>query len=226
MEVRMSNKVVFAALAGAIMSSNIASAATVAFSDPAVLGDAAKIIDMETGSTAVPTSADFVLGAGRSLLDPRLLPGVSGNFDFSHRAGLFGAEYLSNVSGTFISIDFTDPVQAAGAWIGALQVAQASNILFAAFDINGNMLDEERLAAPTAPSNVFFAGFLSTDGIARLEWVDAAAVDSDTVSGFIAIDNITYSPSPVPLPATVWLLLSGSGVLGIAGRKKSKNVAV
>jgi len=36
----------------------------------------------------------------------------------------------------------------------------------------------------------------------------------------IGVDNLTYSTSPVPLPATAWLMLSGLGGLGAMVRKR------
>ena len=37
----------------------------------------------------------------------------------------------------------------------------------------------------------------------------------------LAADTLTYSVAPVPLPAGVWLLLSGLAGLGVFGRRRA-----
>lgn len=195
------NKVLISAFSSLILVGvSTSEAATVAISESQFL-EGASVIDFEDGNTtALPTVE------GVSFVQEGLSFRGSKNF-----SGYFGEKSYSNLVSadyTNLGVEFDNPQQAVGAWVG--QIPNFANtmpdyIRFAVYGDEDNLLGEAILDLPQELNNWVFAGFASDEGISRIEWLG----DNQ---GFFGVDNITYGVAEVPVPAS-WVLFSSSLIL-------------
>jgi hypothetical protein len=91
-----------------------------------------------------------------------------------------------------------------------VDAAEGGSALF--FNENGESATIAGCCRPSG-SRLFF-GFIGDSPFARFTLRNTAVGDG------WAIDQVALAPSPVPLPATGWLLLSGLAGLCVAGRRR------
>ena len=121
-------------------------------------------------------------------------------------------KYLDNDSGTALFFDFATRVSAFGLQIGKIDSAVSLN----AWDRAGNLIETLELPVMSAWTNPFgYFGISSLDGNI---WRVSLNVTADK----IYVDDFAYVENPTPVPAPATLLLMGSGLLGLAGRRGNK----
>lgn len=107
-----------------------------------------------------------------------------------------------------------------GGWI-RFTFSQA--ISFMGFDF----LDDERITARDnngnsvrvgQPTGSAYDNYFSTSGL--LDWTNVTQLTFNFGRNSGAIDNLRYEIAPVPLPASLVLLLAAMGALGFAGRRR------
>ncbi len=191
-----------------ILGNSVANGATVSINSTQFLSGAS-VIDFEEGNTTALPDIE-----GVTFVREGLSFSGSKNFD-----GYFGEKSFSNLVSsnyTNLAIEFDNPQQAVGSWVG--QIPNTTNtmpeyIRFAVYDADSNLLAEGKLDMALELNNWSFIGFASDEGISRVEWL----VDNQ---GFFGVDNITYGAAVVPLPPSGLLFLSSiAAFFGIAKRK-------
>lgn len=107
-----------------------------------------------------------------------------------------------------------------GGWI---QFTFSQAISFMGFDF----LDDEEVTARDnngnevtvgQPGGSAFDNYFSTSGL--LDWTNVTQLTFNFGHNSGAIDNLRYEIAPVPLPASLALLLAAMGALGFAGRRR------
>ena len=181
--------------------------------------------DVPTGSAENYYASDGVTFSGGGLLADGASGGKSGQPQFlGDRIGTYSKESGSAYSDSFFDIwvHFTNGASnVSGDYISNL--GHGGKVI--AYSNTGAELDTVDLSALSPPTTAigslgtFDFGFLTTN-VAKLHMIS----DSATVATML--DNLTYSPAPVPVPAAVWLF--GSGLIGLIGmrRKASKAAAL
>lgn len=163
----------------------------------------AQIIDFEGPSTALPSIPGISFPREGIINSPGWFSSTS-----SFNSTFFGDKVFANlVSRRYsdIAIEFLDPVQAVGGWLGQIDSGGGGNpetITFSIFGIAG-LLDEIIVDLPTIGFETpVFVGLSSDIGITRVEW-------RNQNTGFFGVDNVIYGAVSVPEPSTFMLLLIG-----------------
>jgi len=147
-------------------------------------------------------------------------PGGSGNY-----LGNFGAvpaggpsSYLLAPRYDVTSMLFANAVS--GVSFGLNTSGGQNSVTINAYDAQGTLLQTK--ANVMANEGSFAIQTLSASGIAKIDVVGNAPGGSVRLYG---IDNLTYTVSAVPEPATWAMMLGGFGMTGMAIRRRKKRVA-
>lgn len=122
--------------------------------------------------------------------------------------GSVGATAIIEQGGNFYSDVVSLPVEA-NTWLSA----NATNLVASDFDLITNLTTE---TLNTADHPNFSGGGALTFGT-RSGFTDSVGTAFSTD---ISVADLKYDIAPVPLPAAVWLLLSGMGSLGVVLRRR------
>ena len=98
-----------------------------------------------------------------------------------------------------------------------------NGFILKAFDAisGGNLLDSDQVFGTGEGNGQFFTLSVASAFIRRVEF--SQVLDDLTLNDGIVFDNFTFSP--VPLPAGVWLLLSGLTGMGLLGWRRRRAAA-
>jgi len=216
--------------AWAIIGSASASAATYSIT-PDDFGPDASVITFETGTTQLPRIPGVTFKE-----DGSMIPGThfNGTATFIRSPQIdpafFGQQLFSNTwwsapGYSNLGIVLPDGTHSVGAWIGtsfgaSSQFSKAEQIAVRILDANNQLLASTIVDASktTAADPFLFVGFASDTEIRTIEWL---IVGDTRQLGIFGVDNVTFSPTAVPLPPATALFLSGLSLIAYATRKNS-----
>jgi len=116
------------------------------------------------------------------------------------------------------TITFAAPVAQVG--FGIFDANFLGNLILA-YDGGGNLLEStspDYLVAPSLGTGADYVGFVR--GAADIKRIELVAGASGGVTDALWIDNLSFSPTPVPEPGTLTLL--GLGLAGLAASRRRK----
>ncbi len=108
-----------------------------------------------------------------------------------------------------------------GGWIH-FSFSQAINFLGFDFLDDGDVSvtdNNDNTTVVGTPRGSAFDNFFTSSGL--LDWTNVTELTFNFGRDSGAIDNISYEIAPVPLPASLLLLLAGMGALGVASRGRT-----
>jgi len=117
---------------------------------------------------------------------------------------VFGQQFLSNVANggvnTFLTINFTSPQAAVGAYLVETD-SRVSTVISTVY--NANQQVEESVTTPLAGvdapvSRLPFVGFSEAQGISSIVFSFPPPVFPNTQGGFFGVDNVVYGAVPEP----------------------------
>jgi len=212
--------------AGIVLSLTTAATNAATFEiDATAFAPSANVITFETGDTGLtypPGVSQFVEDSVSGL--PRGAHWFNGSFSFVNLRRqpnpAFGLQAFGNLVSapgySDLAIVFASPVQAVGGWLAPDALGTTAHVIdFRVLGATGNVLGSTTVTLSTDYLNQLndafrFAGLASTDGIYRAEW---RIVGDTTNEGFFSVDNVTFG-AIVPIPSTIWLLITGIAALG------------
>ena len=119
----------------------------------------------------------------------------------------------SNPSGTRIS--FSNPVSNFSLKAGDFGSDDDGPLSLTAYDKDGNVLGTDSTSWPSSAFPPFATLNISSVGISKILYLSGGAYMNSTF-----IDDLTFTPSLVPLPSALLLLGAGLGGLAIHSRRK------
>ncbi|MEO0485247.1 MAG: hypothetical protein AAF092_04985 [Pseudomonadota bacterium] len=175
---------------------------------------------LDGGITASTTQGNLFVTGGSNNTDS--VDGDDGSIDGFGRGG---RSYFNNIGNAGITFTFANPVTAAGV-VFTDGSAFLNFVTFSAFDGNGSQIFTSTF--PGIGDNSF-AGTTAEDtffGISDANGIGSIFISSRAGAG-IEVDHVQYgdmAAAPVPLPATLPMLLAALG-LGAVIRKRSGGTA-
>ena len=143
---------------------------------------------------------------------------VLSNYTGSQHIATLSKDVSGNYSDSFFDIwvGFADDVSAvSGDYISNL--AYGGTVY--AYDAGGIQLSEYTLAALSGSSTTAI-DVLGTFDFGSLTGIRSLHLISSSSRAATMLDNLTFTASPVPVPAAVWLF--GSGIMGLFGAARMK----
>lgn len=109
------------------------------------------------------------------------------------------------------SFSFANDVSFGGAWVSGVDAFVVSFSMF----LNNVLVAVSSDLNPTASPTFLSSGY---NGL-----VDRVVFNTNTGNGFYVVDDVTYSPAAVPVPAAAWLMVTGLGALAAVRRRQQTN---
>jgi hypothetical protein len=167
------------------------------------------VVDFETGSTLLRTVAGMTYAFGGLNGQPDWFDGDAPPVNMSPFGGaFFEQQIMANLVGlsfSHLAVAFSPPVEAFGAYTGAIAAAPTlpHTLTIGAFDVHGTLISSEIVPLSQPGTPAAFHGLSYLPGIARVEWRGGNA-------GFFGVDNLTFGDSCVAtaLPVRGYTVLS------------------